>query len=109
MKIQKLVLIASISILTLIFLNSSIAIGLPKPGKKPGGQPGAAPPLPFKKVYNADSTSDTDCYQEALNTLKNCINDCPELDMESSDPDLEGAKCIVKCMETCVSSLSDCD
>ena len=108
MEIKKLVLIASISILTLIFLNSSIAIGPAPPGKGPGGKPGAGPPLPFKKIYDADDSSDTGCYQEALNTLKNCVNNCPELDMQSSNPDLEGAKCIAKCMETCVLSLTEC-
>ena len=82
------------------------------PGGAPGGPAGGAGGAPAIPVENLTAiiaqVQDKLCYVQLANSTKSCIGSCPEVNMKSEKPDLEGAQCIVQCMATFTASVSQC-
>ncbi len=105
------------SLLMLILSTTAMAMGPGPggpggPGGAPGGPAGAAGGAPAIPVENLTAiiaqVQDKLCYVQLANSTKSCIGSCPEVNMKSEKPDLEGAQCIVQCMATFTASVSQC-
>ena len=102
--------IIAILIWAFIFWGTEIAIIQAGPPGPPGpvGPKGPKPINPQVPIVVVDNIKDKICFIKTTNTFKRCVNACPELDLESSAPNLEGAECILKCMENFVTSINRC-
>ncbi len=99
-------------ILICVFFLSVAGTAISQAG--PPGPPGSAgpkgpgpmgPPIPIVAV---DEIKDKACLTRVTNTFKNCVNKCPELDLESPAPNIEGAECILKCIENYANAVNGC-
>jgi hypothetical protein len=113
------------SLLFTLFIGSAIAFGPggpgpggpgpggpgpggPGPGGPGPGGPGPGGPGPGIPVIAIDQIKDKICFMRSANTIKSCVNSCPTLDMQQKNPDLEGAICIAKCIESFATSIERC-
>ncbi len=109
-RVYNLSYITVILVWAFFLLGTDIAISQAGPPGPPGPVgpkgPGAiGPPIPIVAV---DDIKDKACLTRTANTFKNCVNKCPELDLESPDPDIEGAECILKCIESFANTVNGC-
>jgi len=102
--------ITAILIWVFFFWGAEIAIIQAGPPGPPGpvGPKGPKPINPQVPIVVVDNIKDKICFMRTTNIFKRCVNACPKLDLESSDPNLEGAECILKCMENFVTSINRC-
>jgi len=84
--------------------------GPPGPPMPPGpaGPKKSGPMRPQIPIVVLDDIQDKDCVMRKTNTVKSCVNDCPVPELESVDPDLEGAECILKCIENFANTINRC-
>jgi hypothetical protein len=106
-RVCKFSYITAILIGAFFLWGADIAISQAGPFGPPGPQgPGPiSPPIP---IVALDDIKDKVCFTRTTNTVKSCVNECPESDLESADPDFEGAECILKCIENFANSINRC-
>lgn len=100
-----------VSLITLLLIGqllmgSATAFGPPGPGPGPG--PGPMPGGPVGPMIGGEYIKDKICFMRSANRFKSCVNSCPKLDMQQTNPDIEGGICIVKCMESFSTYISRC-
>ncbi len=105
--------ITAILICAFFLSAANIAIsqaGPPGPPGSPGpmGPKGPGPMSPPIQIVTVDEIQDKACLTRVTSTFKNCINKCPELDLESPEPDIEGAECVLQCIENFANAIDGC-
>ena len=93
----------------------------PGPGPGPGPRPGpggipinigpGAMPTQGPGILEGiaiENIKDKVCLAQSTNTVKYCINKCPKVEPQSEILNLNGAECIIKCINRFATSIQKC-
>lgn len=98
-----------------IFVTQLAYAGPPGPGPGPRpGPPGPAapgpggPPVAGPLAQAASTAAGKICLSKCSNSVKQCVDSCPEPELNIENPSIEGPQCMVDCMTTFVGCYEGC-